>query len=134
MNSLQNRKTVAVLIVLAAGLWGGILWRLVRYTGEGESGRSRIFAAFPGCSGRKGHVTVELSRPFRRSPAGTGVSGNKVGTGFPACANLSLSGRASCFPFVRDHPEREKRVSAVRISRRERAGLGQRNGRRIYGR
>ena len=25
------------------------------------------------------------------------MSGNKVGTGFPACANLSLSGRASCF-------------------------------------
>lgn len=37
MNSLQNRKTVAVLIVLAAGLWGGILWRLVRYTGEGKA-------------------------------------------------------------------------------------------------
>lgn len=36
MNGLQNRKTVAVLIVLAAGLWGGILWRLVRYTGEGK--------------------------------------------------------------------------------------------------
>ena len=37
MNGLQNRKTVAVLIVLAAGLWGGILWRLVRYTGEGKA-------------------------------------------------------------------------------------------------
>ena len=37
MNGLQNRKTVAVLIVLAAGLWGGILWRLVRYTGGKRS-------------------------------------------------------------------------------------------------
>lgn len=37
MNGLQNRKTVAVLIVLAAGLWGGILWRLVRYTGGGKA-------------------------------------------------------------------------------------------------
>ncbi len=37
MNGLQNRKTVAVLIVLAAGLWGGIFWRLVRYAGEGKA-------------------------------------------------------------------------------------------------
>ena len=29
MNGLQNRKTVAVLIVLAAGLWGGILLSLI---------------------------------------------------------------------------------------------------------
>lgn len=68
MNSLQNRKTVAVLIVLAAGLWGGILWRLVRYTGEGKAVAPAYSPPSPGCSGRKGHVTVELSRPFRRSP------------------------------------------------------------------
>ncbi len=37
MNGLQNRKTVAVLLVLATGLWGGILWRLVRYAGEGKA-------------------------------------------------------------------------------------------------
>lgn len=127
MNSLQNRKTVAVLIVLAAGLWGGILWRLVRYTGEGKAVAPAYSPPSPVAPVGKDTLRLNYRDPFVEVPAGTGVSGNKVGTGFPACANLSLSGRASCFPFVRDHPEREKRVSAVRISRRERAGLGQRN-------
>ena len=127
MNGLQNRKTVAVLIVLAAGLWGGILWRLVRYTGEGKAVAPAYSPPSPVAPVGKDTLRLNYRDPFVEvlpEPECPAIKSVPV----------SLSGRASCFPFVRDHPEREKRVSAVRISRRERAGLGQRNGRRIYGR
>lgn len=52
MNGLQNWKTIAVLVVLAAGIWGGILWRLVGYTG------------------REKPVVSELSSPSPVAPAG----------------------------------------------------------------
>lgn len=64
MNGLQNRKTVAVLIVLAAGLWGGILWRLVRYAGEGKAVAPACPMSSPVASVARDTLRLDYRDPF----------------------------------------------------------------------
>lgn len=132
MNSLQNRKTVTVLIVLAAGLWGGILWRLVRYTGEGKAVAPAYSPPSPVAPVGKDTLRLNYRDPFVEVLPEPEC---------PAIKSVPVSRPVQTSPSPEEPPAfrlsgiiRKKRVSAVRISRRERAGLGQRNGRRIYGR
>ena len=64
MNGLQNRKTVAVLVVLAAGIWGGILWRLVCYTGKEKAVAPKIFPTSTITSVGKDTLRLNYRDPF----------------------------------------------------------------------